>query len=51
MILEQHDLHNKNLNEATDTVQRCVKWVIEHDLLGCVFIHGKGKHSNGVPVL
>ena len=51
MILEQHDLHNKNLNEATNTVQRCVKWVIEHDLLGCVFIHGKGKHSNGVPVL
>lgn len=51
MILEQHDLHNKNLNEATDTVQRCIKWMIEHGLLGCVFIHGKGKHSNGVPVL
>lgn len=51
MKLDQIDLHGKNKDEALLTVEKNVRWIIDHDKIGVVLIHGKGKHSNHVAIL
>ena len=45
MELKQINLHNKNVQEALDDVQKSIKWIVEHDEVGSVFVHGKGLHG------
>ena len=51
MNLDQIDLHGKSLKEAFDTMEKCLRWIIDRDEIGAVFIHGKGNHSNRIAVL
>jgi len=51
MNLDQIDLHGKSLKEAFDTIEKCLRWIIDRDEIGAVFIHGKGNHSNRIAVL
>lgn len=51
MNLDQIDLHGKTLTEAFSAIEKNLQWIVEHDKIGIVFIHGKGYHSSGVAVL
>ena len=46
MELTSDDLHNKNVQEALASVEKSISWMMEHDSVGCVFVHGKGFHGN-----
>lgn len=49
--MERLNLHGLSREEALERVRAQIRWCVEHGREGVDIIHGKGKHSERVPVI